>query len=271
MNSSLDYLKNIFKVIIWPILFGIGQFTIIVIFTLIFNTTLKLDNDVLSAYMETESYHIELSKFLNDNKLIIALLTTLIFLPIFIKTYKKYKQKKSIKLTVKDISLFSLLGISICFIFNIIVYYLNNIWNFTNLYSERIVLINLVITIICTGILGPILEEYLFRGIVYNKLKKFNTKYNSMIITSLIFALLHNNYVNIIYAFLISLILTYVYEKYQTIKAPIIIHMVANTSVILFLDLITDNGYIMNTMLLLGMSFILFIVLKNIFKREYIN
>ena len=65
-----------------------------------------------------------------------------------------------------------------------------------------IIFLNISLFPFYVGIMGPILEEYLFRGIVYNELKTFESKKNATILASLIFALVHTNYINMIYAFL---------------------------------------------------------------------
>ncbi|MBR4073578.1 MAG: CPBP family intramembrane metalloprotease, partial [Clostridia bacterium] len=65
-------------------------------------------------------------------------------------------------------------GICISLIYNIIVYSLNIKFNFTNIYELS--KLPIIVQIISSGICGPILEEFLFRGLVYNKLKTFNKK-----------------------------------------------------------------------------------------------
>ena len=56
-----------------------------------------------------------------------------------------------------------------------------------------------------------------------------------------------------VYAFLIGLVLIFVYEKYKTLKAPIILHIAANTTNILFLRLIVTGNIYVNGILLIVM------------------
>ena len=42
MKNSIKYLKNMFKVLIWPIIFTIGQFLIQYIFVAVFNNKEKI-------------------------------------------------------------------------------------------------------------------------------------------------------------------------------------------------------------------------------------
>lgn len=264
MKNSLNYLKKLFKVLIWPIIFTIGSFFISYIFVAIFNSNEQgnLTNKEFLEYIKTIEYQNRLNDYINSNALIIAIITTLIFIPILCKVYKKYKKQNNFNL--KDIMLPISLGITISLIYNITVFNLNNIFHFTNNYE--ITSIPIIIEIICSGIIGPILEELVFRGIVYNKLKEFNKPMTAMILTSIIFGLIHNNIVNAIYAFGVSFIFIYLYEKHKTLKSPILMHMTLNITIIFMLRLILFNFTLFNMYLLIVSIIILLII-----KKLYIN
>lgn len=251
---NIKYIKNIFKVLKWPITFIIGQFLIQFIFVLFFNfkTSFK--------FVNTTSYEIELSKYLDNYNFLIALISFIIFFLIFQKNYQKFKNNYMNKINISGIIILVLFGVSISIIYNLIVYYLNLSYNFTTLYDVSST--NLLIQIICSGILGPILEEYLFRGIVYNNLKTFNKTKTSIIITTIIFSIVHTNIINSIYAFLIGFIFIYAYEKYKNINACIIIHMAANTSIIFMLYIIIKNILWLNIIIFI-ISLLAFIILYN--------
>lgn len=54
-----------------------------------------------------------------------------------------------------------------------------------------------------------------------------------MIFSALVFAVYHGNMVQGLYGFLVGCIAVYIYDKYRSIKAPILLHAVMNlTSVI---------------------------------------
>ena len=127
---------------------------------------------------------------------------------------------------------------------------------------------SIIVQLISSGICGPILEELLFRGVVYNKLKEFNKPKIAMILCSVIFGIIHTNIINGIYAFIVSFIFIYLYEKYRTLKAPIIMHISLNSTIILMLSLITKNYLVFNLYLLI-VSIIVLLVLKFYLKNEY--
>ena len=140
---------------------------------------------------------------------------------IYLYNNNKITEKKiSFKLYYPLISL----GVSIAIIYNMIIFKFNPPTITSTL--------PLFINIISSGIVGPIFEEILFRYVFYNRLK---TKYSikkSIIINSLVFAIIHISPIKIIYAFILGIILNIYYEKYNNIKVPILIHISANIIVI---------------------------------------
>jgi len=261
MKNSFKYLKNIVSVLILPIIFIIGEFIIQYIFVSIFNSKERVPytNSEFLEYIKTIEYQDKLNNYLNSKALIIILITMIIFIPIFYKAYKKYKKENNFKLN--NIFIPIILGITISLIYNLTLYNFNNIINFTNMFELST--LPIIVQLITSGICGPILEELLFRGIVYNKLKTFNKRIVAIILTSIIFGIIHINIINAIYAFGVSFILIYLYEKYKTLKAPILMHIFLNTTIILMLPLITKNFIVFN-MYLLIVSILILLVLKKI-------
>ena len=88
--------------------------------------------------------------------------------------------------------------------------------------------IPILTSIISSAIVGPILEEYLFRYYLYNKLKEFNSSEKTIILNSLIFGIIHIKPLNILYASILGLVINLIYRKYQNIYYCQFIHMGAN-------------------------------------------
>lgn len=82
--------------------------------------------------------------------------------------------------------------------------------------------------VITLGVIAPVTEELLFRGLIYRRFKEFTPVIPAMIWASLVFALLHGNLVQGIYAFIVGFLLCYVYERYDSLAAPIVMHMSSN-------------------------------------------
>lgn len=77
-------------------------------------------------------------------------------------------------------------------------------------------------------ILAPIYEEMLFRGIL---LRRFTLRWSpqkSIIISSIIFGIIHLNPINIVFAFALGCVLGYAYLKTKNIVIPMLLHSFNN-------------------------------------------
>ena len=90
--------------------------------------------------------------------------------------------------------------------------------------------------VLYTGILMPMLEELLFRGLVFRVLKKWISFPVAMVISAVLFALYHGNLVQFVYAFFCGLLLAFIYEKYGSLLAPILSHMTMNLVAIILTE-----------------------------------
>lgn len=89
------------------------------------------------------------------------------------------------------------------------------------------------VQIITAIILGPIVEELIFRGLMYIRLKRMFGGGIAALVTGLVFGVYHWNISQGIYAFLFSYAAIFIYEKYKKVYAPIIMHIVANGTSVL--------------------------------------
>ena len=90
-------------------------------------------------------------------------------------------------------------------------------------------------------IIAPIIEEILFRGLIFRNLLKTKSLIVSVIISSAIFALFHLNFKQGIIAFGLGLLSSIMYFYYGSIFYPIAIHMGHNSTVLLITILIGTN------------------------------
>lgn len=82
--------------------------------------------------------------------------------------------------------------------------------------------------LLCYGFVTPYAEEILFRGIIYNCLRR-NTKVKaSIFISSMIFGMYHMNTVQAVYAFLIGCLIAYAYEYFGDFRIAVALHVIAN-------------------------------------------
>ena len=111
--------------------------------------------------------------------------------------------------------------------------------------------------IISYGILAPLGEEIVFRGVVYGQLRKVLKVPYAVVLSGLAFGLFHGNLVQAVYATVIGCLLALVYEWYGTIAAPMLFHSVANLFVYVMLELLPFGGVFLSVP-----SCVLFLVLS---------
>ncbi len=86
---------------------------------------------------------------------------------------------------------------------------------------------NILVQAIYTVILGPIMEEYIFRKVLLNKVRRFGDL-PAILITAAAFGLTHLNLSQLIYAATLGILFAYVAIRTNTIKYTIIIHILIN-------------------------------------------
>ena len=87
---------------------------------------------------------------------------------------------------------------------------------------------SLIVALIMTAIIAPILEELIFRGFLYRYLRERMPIKAAMWVSAAIFASLHMIPELIPALAVVGYVLAYVYERSQTVLAPIIAHSVFN-------------------------------------------
>lgn len=105
--------------------------------------------------------------------------------------------------------------------------------SFSNAVQEGLLESNFAVQAAGLGILAPIAEEFLFRGLIYQRLKKYVPVWLAVLAGAGIFALYHGNMVQIIFAFPMALVMLLAYEKWNSLDVPIIFHMAANLTAVL--------------------------------------
>lgn len=94
------------------------------------------------------------------------------------------------------------------------------------------------IAILIVAVIGaPLVEELLFRGVLFEEIRKECSIKTTIFLTALMFGYYHFNIIQTPNTFFMGLVLAYVYYKTKSIKASIIVHATNNIlAMIPFLD-----------------------------------
>ncbi|OPZ94213.1 MAG: CAAX amino terminal protease self- immunity [Firmicutes bacterium ADurb.Bin419] len=175
-----------------------------------------------------------------QNTNLILLISILISLPLYTLASKITKENFSSICSFKKISIRNLIlslttGVSLAVFIILFLSYIDTIFPLDKLPGDYDGLIqqimggNYVITFLAIGILGPIMEEIIFRGFILKELRKIMPVAAAVIVQALLFGLIHLNILQSSYAFVIGLVLGIAFVATKTLYAPIIIHLSFNT------------------------------------------
>lgn len=95
------------------------------------------------------------------------------------------------------------------------------------------------------GILSPIAEEVVFRGLVYNRLRRQFGIGMAIIWSSVLFGLYHGNMIQACYGFLLGLLMAVLYERYASFLVPLCIHSVANIGIYWIMNIEEMRNFLM--------------------------
>ena len=117
---------------------------------------------------------------------------------------------------------------------------LANIAEYSQSYQESAELLynpSLPVQLICLGVIYPIMEEVLFRGLLFQRIRKNSSAFVAVISSALFFGVYHGNSVQMIYGTLCGVLLAYLCEKSGSIKVPIMGHIAMNTTAVILTEL----------------------------------
>lgn len=85
--------------------------------------------------------------------------------------------------------------------------------------------------IILYGVISPLAEEVVFRGVIYNRLRRFYGPVIGAVVSGAFFGVFHGNLVQGVYGACMGILIAYVYERQGSFFFPVIFHAVANLAV----------------------------------------
>lgn len=108
---------------------------------------------------------------------------------------------------------------------------------------------------------APIAEELIFRGVILHKTSKVITFTGANLLQAILFGLYHGNIIQGIYATILGFLLGLIYSKFQSIVAPILLHMIINASSFIIINLPTGMQNVI-LLLVMGVGFIFLPLMK---------
>lgn len=119
---------------------------------------------------------------------------------------------------------------------------------------------NFFVVLLSVGILGPIVEELVFRYGIFKQLEKTNYIF-AIIISSFLFGIMHMNLVQSTYAMLLGILFAFVYHKTNNLIYPILLHVGINSSSVIASKLFSSDWVGLGVCVSISLIAILVVVL----------
>lgn len=132
---------------------------------------------------------------------------------------------------------------------------------------------DIVIEILSVVIFAPLVEEMIFRGCVYTRLRRGMPIAVAMILSAVVFGTAHGALIAVFYASLLALLLAGMYEKFGTILAPFLVHLGFNLAN--YIPLMREDSSQAEIIVTLVLSAVVFVVclsviiVSNVGKRDH--
>lgn len=202
--------------------------------------------DQINSFFTTEVTDWVLDQVWTDlmsNLALLTIMSAIVSIPIFLWMFRKDKKDfvsygfaERIQEALWKYTFIIVGSVAVCIALNNLIN-LSQLSELSSSYaesSEILYSISFPLQLLGWGILSPIAEELIFRGVIYNRLKLMMKPIAAMLWSALIFAAYHGNLVQGVYAGLCGIMFVWMYERYGSIKAPILAHVAINiTSVVL--------------------------------------
>lgn len=87
--------------------------------------------------------------------------------------------------------------------------------------------------IVLYGIISPFVEEIVFRGVLYNRIRKFYSMKMAVVFSALLFGFFHANLPQFLYGTAMGILMAVCYAFTDCFAAPVLLHMSANLFIFL--------------------------------------
>ena len=124
--------------------------------------------------------------------------------------------------------------------------------------------------LICSSVVPALVEEFAFRGMVLGTLRKFGD-IPAIVVSSLVFAIFHGNFVQIPFAFIVGIVLGYIVVITDSIWPAIVSHFLINAYANIANEFATDFpifiSFLLYLIIAIGIICLVALILKGAFKK----
>ncbi len=242
-------LKAVIKAVAYFAVYLLTQVLVSVAYSTVLSTQMTMKmmaaGEELDVVAMTEAVTAEIMGRVMEMTFVAGIVTLLLFWIFFLIRRKKITQEVCLyKIPVKGILPIAIMAACFNVITTIVISYFPWPQNWMDSYIANSSSIDgTLMSWLAAVLMAPVLEEIVFRGLIYTRLKKGLPGIAAAVLTSLAFGLAHGTIIWAIYTFIFSMLLIWVFERFQSLAACIVLHMAYNLSG-MALSLIPANAVI---------------------------
>ncbi len=95
---------------------------------------------------------------------------------------------------------------------------------------------DLFLEIVALCVLGPLAEELVYRGFVYQRLRETANEASAALWSAVLFGVMHFNLVQCVYAFVLGILLAHIVNRTGSLLTAVVAHMAANLISVLWTE-----------------------------------
>lgn len=213
------------------------QIVVSSVFSISLSTKLTMEmmatNQELDMVALTEQLTAEIMSYAMEMTLVAGVITLFVFWLIFIIRKKKFFAEVGIRaIPVEGILPIAIMAACFNLITSVVISIIPwpQAWMDSYATNSSMIDENSIFAWITAILMAPVLEEIVFRGLMYTRLKKGFPVVVAALLTSVAFGIAHGTIIWFIYTFIFSLVLIWVFERFQSLTACIVLHMAYNIS-----------------------------------------
>lgn len=165
-----------------------------------------------------------------------TMLASLLTMPLFYAWYRedeRFWSRSTKKITWYAALLTVAAAAALNLLFSSILSALAAEYGISNQTQEELLSGRMVFQILGMGLIVPVTEELVFRGLVYRRLERYLPGAAAVLLGAALFAAYHGNLLQVLFAFPMGIVLILLYRHYGTLKMPILFHAASNLTAIL--------------------------------------
>jgi membrane protease YdiL (CAAX protease family) len=126
-----------------------------------------------------------------------------------------------------------ILGCALNLVWSRLLVFLQIQQQFSNETQESLFAGQMIVQLLSMGLFVPLSEELVFRGLIYRRMRRILPYGQAVVLASALFAVYHGNMIQMIFAFPMAVVICILYEKWESLRYPVLFHMGCNLAAIL--------------------------------------